>query len=396
MTVRTAISSQFMFGEEITYGVPVVTDLGLPLMAGGDGLGLEIPEIESDSIYAGQRTQRESQTSLGKIDPGGDLGMELFHRGLKVLLKHMMGNVVTTGPVSGLYTSTFTPGELFGKSLTFQSGRTITSTGVVEPFTYPGGKPASWEISWEEGKNCTLGLTIVARDEILYRTVADGVTNSTATVTSATAAFDVDDLFKPVSGAGIPAATYVGVVNSATSIGLSSSNTANVPVVATATAAGVTLTLGIALATVSYPSSLLPFTYLGAAVTLAGQTFKVKKGKFAGDNKLDTDRYFGGSRLRDEPLEGTDVRAYTGQLDTEFFNLTAYKRFVTGTTASLVAQFALGTSTLTITENIKFLGKTPNPSDRGVIMQTLPFKALANPNDSGAITIVVVNADATP
>lgn len=73
---------------------------------------------------------------------------------------------------------------------------------------------------------------------------ADGVTNSTAVVTSATAAFSADDKFKPISGAGIPANSYIGVINSATSIGLSSSKTANVPVNASATATGVSITIG--------------------------------------------------------------------------------------------------------------------------------------------------------
>lgn len=84
------------------------------------------------------------------------------------------------------------------------------------------------------------GITMTA-----LRTVTDGVTtNASATVTSATAAFASIDVGQPISGAGIPASSYIGVRNSATSIGLSSSATANTPVNATASASGVTLTIG--------------------------------------------------------------------------------------------------------------------------------------------------------
>lgn len=73
--------------------------------------------------------------------------------------------------------------------------------------------------------------------------VTDGVTNSgSATVTSATANFTNDDIGDPISGTGIPAASYIGIVNSSTSVGLSSSATANVPVNATASASSLTFT----------------------------------------------------------------------------------------------------------------------------------------------------------
>lgn len=77
------------------------------------------------------------------------------------------------------------------------------------------------------------------------RTVTDATTNATATVTSPTIAALAIDVGQPVSGTQIPANTFVGVRNSATSIGLSSSATANVPVSATGSTAGTaTLTIG--------------------------------------------------------------------------------------------------------------------------------------------------------
>jgi hypothetical protein len=63
---------------------------------------------------------------------------------------------------------------------------------------------------------------------------ADAVTtNASPTVTSATAGFIASDVGKAISGTNIPPNTFIGVVNSATSIGLSSSATVNTPVNAT-------------------------------------------------------------------------------------------------------------------------------------------------------------------
>jgi hypothetical protein len=75
---------------------------------------------------------------------------------------------------------------------------------------------------------------------------AAGTINPPVTNTATSAAFDVNDLHKPITrvGSGIPASTYVGVINDPTSIGLSSSATSNVPVNASVTGSGITVTLG--------------------------------------------------------------------------------------------------------------------------------------------------------
>lgn len=88
----------------------------------------------------------------------------------------------------------------------------------------------------------TLAGTELVTVETL-RTVTDAVTNSTATVTSVTATFTSTDVGHLVSGTRIPTPAYVGIVNSATSIGLSSSPTANVPVNAASSGTGGTLML---------------------------------------------------------------------------------------------------------------------------------------------------------
>lgn len=81
----------------------------------------------------------------------------------------------------------------------------------------------------------------------------DAVTNSSTTLTSATAAFVPADVGKGTSGAGIPAGTTIAAVGSSTSVTLSAA--------ATATASGVTITIAGRTSTNTRQTgvTLLPF-----------------------------------------------------------------------------------------------------------------------------------------
>jgi hypothetical protein len=69
------------------------------------------------------------------------------------------------------------------------------------------------------------------------RSVTDGVTtNNSPTVTSASAAFTAADVGQGLSGAGIPAGSYIVAINSATSVNINQN--------ATVTASSVSLTIG--------------------------------------------------------------------------------------------------------------------------------------------------------
>lgn len=72
------------------------------------------------------------------------------------------------------------------------------------------------------------------------RTVADGVTNSTTLLTSATAAFTVADQGGTVTGTGIPAGTYIVSRTSATNVVMSQAATAS------GTGVSITVTTGVA------------------------------------------------------------------------------------------------------------------------------------------------------
>lgn len=170
--------------------------------------------------------------------------------------------------------------------------------------------------------------------------------------------------------------------------------------------AGKTATLGVdvvaksvttaqSLAAVSYATGIgIGMTFVGASVTLAGSAYKTEKMTLKGNNGLNTDRRFIGDQTIDEPLEAK-LREYTGTISSELFDLTAYNRFVNGTTAALIFALAKGTATATATMNVRFDGDAPKVDGRDIVKNELPFKSIGD-TDAAAITMVLVNGDATP
>jgi hypothetical protein len=395
MPIGSGIAGQIGYALEVTAGLAVTPTQFVPLV--NEKLEQKRGRVESEGIIAGRRVLDASMWNGGNVEVGGDVGHELYNRGLGKLFTGMFGTVTsTTGPVSLLYTHTWSAvGE--PRPLTVQKGVPGVA-GVVHPMTYAGMMVEEWEIACKAGEIVTLGVTFAGMTETGHRTVSDGVTTSgSPTVTSATAAFGPDDLFKPISGTGIPALTYVGVVNSATSVGLSSSNTVNTPVNASATGASIVFTIGIPLAAASFPStpSLSPFKYTHGSITFGGSLLPVKELKLAGKNGLDMDRFFIGSRTRSQPLEA-DLHELTGQLEIEFTDRAMYNRFISEGTYSLVTRFQnAATESVTFTQTVRVDGDSPRLAGRGIVPQSVPVKC-TGATDAAAFSVVVVSADVTP
>lgn len=162
---------------------------------------------------------------------------------------------------------------------------------------------------------------------------------------------------------------------------------------------GMTETTATALASAAYPSVNVPLVWTQGAVTVAGSAFDVTAFSLSGSNGLATDRYFISATTpnsKRQQLEST-LREYTGTLEAEFTDLTAYNRFVNGTTAALTATFtgpliegALNYSVTITLPTVRFDGETPSVDGEGIIGVSLPFKVL-----SDDITIAVQNTDTT-
>ena len=370
MTLKSGLNASIGFGDETTWGTAVTPTVWVPLVS--ESLQSEIARLDSEAIITGQRVLRSQQWSLGAETVSGDIGLELNDQSKGLLLKHMFGGSSTTGP--------FSAADLSGLGLTVQVGIPDTA-GTVNPKTFAGCKVSSWELGCVAGEIATLGLTVAGRHEIGYRTVADGVTtNTSTTITSATAVFSEDDVDKPISGTGIPANTTIAAVASATSATLSAA--------ATATATGVTFTLGLALTSPTFASNIAPMTYVGGEVLIAGSAYRVNEITVGGDNGLDDGRPTVGDRSPSEPLEA-GLRVYTGSISSEYFSDAAYRRFRNQTESAMVLTIARGSKSIVVTTNIRYDGETPQVEGRGVVGQTLPFTCVGTTTDASAITVTL-------
>lgn len=368
MTARSGIAGSVGFGDESAWGTPVSPTVWVPFVS--ESITQDIDRLESEAIIKDQRLLRSQQWAEGDTVAGGDIQLEVNDLSKGLLLKHMFGGSSTTGP--------FSPADLGGLGLTIQVGVPDTTDGTVHPKTLAGGKIASWEVALAEGSIATMGLTVVGRHVSGYRTVTDGVTtNTSTTVTSATAAFIQDDVGRPIAGTNIPAGAYLASVESGTSATLSAA--------ATGSGTGVTFTLGLALTTPSYASGIAPMTYRGGTVTLAGSAFKVSEISISGDNGLGDDRRFIGQPFTDEPLE-EDIRVYGGEIQTEYWSDVAYRRFLSGTETALTLNIARGTKSLLFTMNVRYDGATPVVDGRARVGQSLPFVCVGTTTDASGIT----------
>lgn len=167
---------------------------------------------------------------------------------------------------------------------------------------------------------------------------------------------------------------------------------------------GISETLATGLASASYPSGQLPYSYIRGAVTVGGSAFDVKDWTVACDNGLATDRYFIRGTTpgqKKEQIEGGAQRDYTGTLNAEWAGTTAYNRFINGTTAAitLIYQHATqieATFFPTITVNIpcvRFDGETPTAGGPELLPHTLPFEILNDGTGDSPMAITVRSSD---
>jgi hypothetical protein len=197
MAAPHGIAAQVGVKTESVVGTAVTVDKFLPFLS--EGVKQDIARLDSMALRAGRRTTHGFRPGGKTIQ--GPLNLELPNVDIAMLLKHVFGAVVTTG--SGPYTHTYTPGDLTGKSFTYQVGRPDTN-GTVQPYTYAGCKIASAELACSAGELASLTVDISAMSE------------TTATALAAAAYTAGYAPFSFVDGALTIAAVAVATVQSAT------------------------------------------------------------------------------------------------------------------------------------------------------------------------------------
>lgn len=166
----------------------------------------------------------------------------------------------------------------------------------------------------------------------------------------------------------------------------------------TCTFYGMTESTANSLASASYPSTIIPFTFLNGSLTIAAAAQDVTKFTLGGSNNLVTGRHQMRATTPEQPkaaLQG-DRRAVTGSFSADFASLTAYNRYVNGTEAAMALTFVSGANSLTITMNVRFDGTTPSVNGPALVGQDMPFVVGSTTSDAAAFTAVLINGDSAP
>ena len=135
-----AIEHQLGAAVESTWGTAVTPNRFLEFVS--EGLERRQTTTQSNGIRTGRRYGGQGRR-ITRHDAGGPVSFEVATEGFGFLFEHLLGAVATVEDVpSTVYSHTFTPGTLTGKSLTLQKGVQKTD-GTVQAFTYPGAKIVS-------------------------------------------------------------------------------------------------------------------------------------------------------------------------------------------------------------------------------------------------------------
>lgn len=155
----SGISGQLGLAAESVWGTAVTVTRFLELIS--ENIQLEVERTESAGIRSGQRVIRSDDWIAGTRKVSGPMEFELSTRNMALLFEHALGTVTSmAGPTPG----TLSPADLTGKGLTVQVGRPDVA-GTVIPYTFNGGKVASWELSASVGEVATLTLDMVFKDQ---------------------------------------------------------------------------------------------------------------------------------------------------------------------------------------------------------------------------------------
>lgn len=193
---------------------------------------------------------------------------------------------------------------------------------------------------------------------------------------------------KPTSANTAIPFTYAGSKVASWEIGLSAGEIATLGL----TLLAQTETTGTALEAASFISdAAAPFTYVQGGVSISASDVCVRDISIESENNLADDRMCIGQNFIDEPLE-MDRREITGTMTLEFTSTEQYERYRTGDETSLVLSLSAPSAACTITMNVRYDGETPQVGGRDLVLQDIPFKAIATSDDDDAITVVLVNS----
>ena len=154
----SGLSGQLGLKAETAWGTAVTVDRFYEVVS--ENIQMEQERTESSGIRSGQRVIRSDDWTRGQKKVSGPIEFELSTRNLALLLQHSLGTCTAFAGGS----ATITPADMTGLGLTVQVGRPDVA-GTVLPYTFSGGKVASWEMGASVGEIAKLTLDMVFKDQ---------------------------------------------------------------------------------------------------------------------------------------------------------------------------------------------------------------------------------------
>lgn len=343
MGTRSGLDSQAGMVGESTYG----TGLTVTRFFEFDDEAFEfVPTwLEGEGLRAGHKFKRDSRVGITRKDANGKLDIKVPTKGMGLLIKNMIGSSGTTTVIGATtaYQQIHTPGDMFGKSVTWQIGKPEPGTGTVRPYAYVGCKCTQWEMSVSDGDHLKLSTTWDGRDE------------DTAT--------------------GLATASYP------TGVALFNFSHATLKLGGTAATSGTPLQIAITG---------------GTSVAAIINSITIRS-----ENPMAGERYgVGNAGLKSEPLEN-DYPSATGSLDAEFAKVELYDVFKAGTSVALELTFSLGDAgggnpflLSFIAPKIRLKKAAPQVSGPGIVRMATEFEVYDD-EVNAPYQFKIVSSDAT-
>ncbi len=189
-----AMDHQFGIVDEVTYGTPVTVTKFFEYES--ENISETYGRTEGDPLRVGSGFVRNDRFTPYIGGAAGTIQMTAMTKGFGYWLKHMMGQVATTGPAETVvYTHTGSEASLAGDSFTCQVNRPFHPSGTNQAFTYSGGKIAKWTLSNSVEGNLLLDL------DCDFQTWDTGVALATAAYPAAMEPFSWVGGFVTIGGA---------------------------------------------------------------------------------------------------------------------------------------------------------------------------------------------------
>jgi len=150
MAIGAGIGAQLGIKTETTFNNAVIVDRFYEFNS--ENLAYNKKTVVGMGLRAGGLLPRSQRRVVTTFDATGDFEIDLPTRGLGLLLGHATGTLASPTTVStGVYSYTFTLGDVYGKSMTVQAG-VPQYGGTVTPKTITGAKISSFDLSVANGE----------------------------------------------------------------------------------------------------------------------------------------------------------------------------------------------------------------------------------------------------